>query len=88
MLRFAIRDILWLTVVVGLAVGWYSQTHYLDNRNRVLERHTSYLKKNLEGFNLSVILKDDGVEIRNAGKRVEIMAVPITESPLSQNNGS
>ena len=23
MFRFTIRDVLWLTVVVGLAVGWY-----------------------------------------------------------------
>ena len=23
MIRFTIRDVLWLTVVVGLAVGWY-----------------------------------------------------------------
>jgi hypothetical protein len=87
-MRFTIRDVLWLTVVVGLAVGWYGQTRYLANRNLVLERHTAYLKKNLEGFNLSVKLKDDGAEIRNAGQRVEIMAVPVTEPSTSQNAGS
>ena len=32
-LRFTIRDLLWLTVVVALAVGWW-----LDRRNANLER--------------------------------------------------
>jgi hypothetical protein len=33
MLRFTIRDVLWLTVVVGLAVGWW-----LDRGELVYER--------------------------------------------------
>jgi hypothetical protein len=44
MFRFSIRDVLWLTVVVGLAVGWWQATakhravvkynyHHLDRIN-------------------------------------------------------
>jgi hypothetical protein len=29
MLRFTIRDLLWLTVVVGLSLGWYGHYHRL-----------------------------------------------------------
>ena len=32
MLRFSIRDLLWLTLVVGLLVGW--RIHYLHMRRR------------------------------------------------------
>jgi hypothetical protein len=37
MLRFTIRDVLWLTVVVALAVGWLSD-------HRRLEKKASKLK--------------------------------------------
>src|SRR5262245_1335057 len=30
MFRFTIRDVLWLTVVVGLAVGWWLHSQQLD----------------------------------------------------------
>jgi hypothetical protein len=29
MLRFTIRDVLWLMVVVGLSVGWWIDRHWL-----------------------------------------------------------
>ena len=32
MFRFSIRDVLWLTVVVGLAVGWYCDRTRQDAR--------------------------------------------------------
>jgi len=33
MFRFTIRDVLWLTVVVGLAAGWW-RDHVLDREYR------------------------------------------------------
>jgi len=32
MFRFTIRDVLWLTVVVGLAVGWFVNRQALQRR--------------------------------------------------------
>ena len=42
MFRFSIRDVLWLTVVVGLGLGWWldhraSQLQIADERVRLLE---------------------------------------------------
>lgn len=34
MFRFTIRDLLWLTVVVGLAVGWWVDRTRLSDRLR------------------------------------------------------
>ena len=30
MFRFTIRDVLWLTVVVGLAIGWWNDRERLE----------------------------------------------------------
>jgi hypothetical protein len=38
MFRFSIRDVLWLTVVVGLAVGWYLDNAKLAAVNAELAR--------------------------------------------------
>jgi len=34
MLRFTIRDVLWLTVVVGLGVGWWADHRYFAEQLR------------------------------------------------------
>jgi hypothetical protein len=34
MLRFTIRDVLWLTVVVALCCAWWLHHHYADARLR------------------------------------------------------
>jgi hypothetical protein len=36
MFRFTIRDLLWLMVVVGLAVGWYCDRTSFRSRYRAL----------------------------------------------------
>jgi hypothetical protein len=33
MFRFTIRDVLWLTVVAGLALGWWADRRYQDKKN-------------------------------------------------------
>lgn len=38
MLRFTIRDVLWLTVVVGLGVGWHVERGRLLKRAEMAER--------------------------------------------------
>jgi len=37
MFRFTIRDVLWLTVVVGLGLGWWMDRQSLSNRLRHAE---------------------------------------------------
>ena len=45
MLRFTIRDVLWLTVVVGLGVGWFLS--YRSQRHEYL-RSTDSLVREIE----------------------------------------
>jgi len=40
MFRFTIRDVLWLVVVVGLSVGWFSTARRMD----ALEREFAKLR--------------------------------------------
>ena len=39
MLRFTIRDVLWLTLVVGLAVGWWVDRDRRATENRELAEY-------------------------------------------------
>jgi len=43
MFHFTIRDVLWLTVVVALACGWWLDNRILDN----VRRHALVLRTNL-----------------------------------------
>jgi hypothetical protein len=45
MFRFTIRDVLWLMVVVGMALGWWSQCQYLTATNRALTDSNRALKE-------------------------------------------
>jgi len=56
MFRFTIRDVLWLTVVFGLAVGWwvhYRQYEFWDRRGALLDMQ-------LRATGWDVIYRDDG----------------------------
>lgn len=51
MLRFAIRDVLWLTVVVALAVGWWSESRRavrLLGENQALNRSHEMMREAIE----------------------------------------
>jgi hypothetical protein len=50
MLRFTIRDVLWLTVVVGLAVGWWLDHRSLD-RQMKLQRIDEQFRRAFDGGN-------------------------------------
>jgi len=50
MLRFTIRDVLWLTLVVGLAVGWGLDRRRLEERYEALQRNQPQLQTLEEGF--------------------------------------
>jgi hypothetical protein len=38
-LRFAIRDLLWLTLVVATGAGWFAHIHVLEARRLKVENH-------------------------------------------------
>jgi hypothetical protein len=49
-LRFTIRDLLWLTVVVALAVGWWLDHHNQSERYATLEQSATAVKsRELQG---------------------------------------
>jgi hypothetical protein len=37
MFRFTIRDVLWLTVVIGMGIGWWMQAQKTKTVNRTLD---------------------------------------------------
>jgi len=46
MARFTIRDLLWLTLVVGLAVGWWlSARHWLASNRVLTEKNQDLLEE-------------------------------------------
>jgi hypothetical protein len=47
MFRFTIRDVLWLTVVVGMAVGWWLDNHHDNNRRQATLAHAERLRDTL-----------------------------------------
>ena len=48
MFRFTIRDVLWLTVVVALAIGWWADNHRIDEATARLEEDIKLLKKEIK----------------------------------------
>ena len=46
-LRFSIRDLLWLTVVVALAVGWWLEHRKFDQQKFDLRREAAKLRVDL-----------------------------------------
>ena len=45
MFRFTIRDVLWLTVVVALAVGWWLEHRYQKAQLHTLDKEVRRLKQ-------------------------------------------
>jgi hypothetical protein len=78
MFRFTIRDVLWLTVVVGLAVGWWLEHDHFASRARrdqLRERRQILAKKYSEGDVTFLELSRADVELDNA----EIAAADTSE---------
>jgi hypothetical protein len=64
-MKFTIRDLLWLMVVVGLALGWL---HEYRNSNRLAARQLAALVQALEARYLKVSMDSTYVTIRPAGQ--------------------
>jgi hypothetical protein len=63
-MRFTIRDLLWLTVIAGLCVGWWAD-------HRAMARESL---RRLSAFNTlaAFILMENGCETRDRGEVLEI----------------
>jgi hypothetical protein len=55
MFRFTIRDVLWLTVVVALAVGWWVEHRRYSDAHRRLDRNNVQLAKVETALNQTVV---------------------------------
>ena len=61
MFRFSIRDVLWLTVVVGLAIGWFLTTRRLASERDAFEQKALESEGNF--ISLVEIVRNDGVKV-------------------------
>lgn len=50
LLRFTLRDLFWLAVVVGLAVGWWADRSNLATQNGTLKTDNREMKEILDDF--------------------------------------
>ena len=50
MFRFTIRDVLWLTVVVALAVRWWVDHEHLTFRCRISPHQEDFERRRFEGM--------------------------------------
>jgi hypothetical protein len=79
MFRFTVRDVLWLTVVVGMACGWFLSAHR-SALQEVRVRATEYEIKQLKG-------RIDEIASENAtnGGVVEALFATFHQADLSEN---
>jgi hypothetical protein len=56
MFRFTIRDLLWLTVVVALAMGWWVEHRFLLSRLKEADGNWYYLSRAIweSGYDVEV----------------------------------
>ena len=59
MLRFTIRDVLWLTVVVGLLISWVHERYAME-RMRARLQDSLAERENLRGQISSLNARNDG----------------------------
>ena len=51
-MKFTIRDLLWLTVVVGMGLGWWLHYRAVDHHRQALRAHAEYVRSVLEDAKL------------------------------------
>jgi hypothetical protein len=85
MFRFSIRDVLWLTVVVAVAVGWWielrsatraaSLLRKSEQANRDIEKYAGYLFEKLAETAIA-LAKEKGEDVYVDGDSVGLVASP------------
>jgi hypothetical protein len=64
MFRFTIRDVLWLTAVIALAIGWLAENRHMRRRAHIQAIQLELLKDTLEKNSFEVELKPDGASTK------------------------
>ena len=77
MLRFSIRDVLWLTVVVALAVGWWLELRNRGPENVKLRAENARLVSERDTANWQLessasVLKKRGLSLTYRGYSVQV----------------
>ena len=73
MFRFTIRDVLWLTVVVGLAVGWFVEHRATERRFAAQEAKLAAQEaaQKIDMAALNTALKSGLNSVRNEVRRIK-----------------
>jgi hypothetical protein len=61
MFRFTIRDVLWLTVVVGMGFGW--QMHVYEGRKEQQSKYDALMERNRQ-------LELENAQVRSRGRLI------------------
>ena len=69
MFRFTIRDVLWLTVVVALGVGWWLDKRQTEGRIAVVAAHAESLQTALKAAHANVMLRESQSVNPPSGRR-------------------
>jgi hypothetical protein len=67
MFRFSIRDMLWVTLVVAVAVGWFCHYRATDANRRAVIQHAGKLKETLGFAKRHCEQLEQDVELKSAG---------------------
>ena len=62
MIRFSIRDVLWLTVVVALALGWLVNWSALNDKSVTLRHERDSVKRDLANARERITAKQDYID--------------------------
>ena len=72
MFRFTIRDLLWLTVVVALGVGWWLRERDFKAHSTSLRAQTNVLEYVLETEGVTVKWNDDRTIVTTFGQSKDV----------------
>ena len=77
-MRFTIRDLLWLTVVAAVAVGWLIDARRRENASAELAKELAVA---LRGLSAETMLAEMAKELEHGGRELRNPSAPAVNSP-------